>query len=483
MELKQEKQIQKEHIPFIPMMILIAVTNFSAQMNTTAVSILLPVFMEDFQADIILVQWVVTAYILATCIIAPVVGYISDRISVKKTFLMAAAGFCFCTLLLGFASNIYYLIIMRIAQGIFGGMLMPLTQSMIYRYFPTEKQAKAVSIWATTNLIAPTIAPSIAGAIADAFSWRFIFFSVFPIVLTVIIAAIKMLPKRTEEEKTEQHKFDYSGLLLSIIGSMSLLLAFSNITVWGLFSIPVIALIAIGLFAMVLFFYTESKKAFPLLHVKVFSYKGFLSSVIVLCVGSTLIQTSNNIVPIFLQDIRGFTTTQSALILLPAPLTIMFIVPLLGKYYDRIGPQKMLYTILCCGVFACFVLGKINLESSVPFIILALILRDIGSGTLNMPATNMGMQTIPVQYTTHAAAVTSWARQCVTSLSIGLAQTFQKSRIEHYMNKLDMAETDVLYKTSYCSAMSDLFHIIVLCFIIGILAVYFSKPNKNISKK
>ena len=464
-------------------MILIAVTNFSAQMNTTAVSILLPVFMKDFEVDVILVQWVVTAYILATCIVTPVVGYIADRISLKRTFLMAVTGFGMCTLLLGFASNIFYLIVMRIAQGIFGGMLMPLTQSMIYRYFPVEKQAKAVSLWATTNLIAPTIAPSLAGVITDILSWRCIFFFVVPIMFFVIIITTKILPARPNEEKPEQHKFDYSGLLLSIIGSMSLLLAFSNITVWGLCSKPIIVLMAVGLLAMALFFYIESKKDFPLLHVKVFSYKGFLSSVIVLCVGSILIQSSNNIMPFFLQDIRGFTTTQSALILLPAPLTIMFIVPLLGKYYDSIGPQKMLYTILCCGVFACFVLGKINLESSVPFIILALILRDIGAGTLNMPATNMGMQTIPVQYTTHAAAVTSWARQCVTSLSIGLAQTFQKSRIEHYMNKLDMAETDVLYKTSYCSAMSDLFHIIVLCFIIGILAVYFSKPNKNISKK
>ncbi|MBQ3508645.1 MAG: DHA2 family efflux MFS transporter permease subunit [Peptococcaceae bacterium] len=476
-QLKQSNYISKYTVPFIPILVMIAITNFSAQMNTTAISILLPVFMDEFQADIILVQWVVTAYILATCIIALVVGYISDRISVKKTFLIAASGFGLCTLFLGFASNIYSLIAMRIMQGIFGGMLMPLTQSMIYRYFPLEKQAKAISIWATTNLIAPTIAPSIAGAIEDTLSWRYIFFFVAPIIFIVIAIATKLLPARPPLEKTTQHKFDFSGLILSVIGSVSLLLAFSNITVWGMLSFPVLALIVIGLLTMGLFFFVESKKEFPLLHVKVFSYKGFLSSVIVLCVGSTLIHSSNNIIPVFLQDIRGFTTTKSALIFLPAPLTIMFIVPMLGKYYNRIGPQKMLYTILSCGIVACITLGMINLESSVFFIIIALILRDIGAGTLNMPATNMGMQSIPIEYITHAAAVTSWARQCVTSLSIGLAQTFQKSRTEYYMDEIHNVPNELLYKMSYCSAMSDLFHLIILCFFTGILAVYFSKQK------
>lgn len=71
---------------FIPILVMIAITNFAAMMNTTSVSILLPVFMREFDASIIVVQWVVTSYLLATCIVAPTVGYISDRISLKKHF-------------------------------------------------------------------------------------------------------------------------------------------------------------------------------------------------------------------------------------------------------------------------------------------------------------------------------------------------------------------------------------------------------------
>ncbi len=461
--------------PMIPTIIMIAVTNFAAMMNTTSVTILLPVFMHEFNTNIILTQWVVTAYMLATCIVAPIVGYISDRISLKRAFLVALIGFAVCNMLLGMSRTIYMVIALRVLQGIFGGMLMPITQSMIYQYFPRQQQAQAVSIWATTNLLAPTLAPSIAGAISDVFSWRMIFYVTVPILVAVVFVALKLLPSRPDDEKPEQHKFDFSGLLLSTVGSLSLLIAFSNITVWGLFSAPVVGLTIAGLLVLAAFFYTESKKAFPMLQVKVFGYEGYLSSVVLLCIGSIFINASNNVIPIFLQDIRGFSTTQAALMMLPAPLVIMFIVPLMGKYYDRIGPQKMLTAVLCIGVAACLVNGMIGMESSVLFIVFALILRDMGAGTFNMPATNMGMQAIPTEFSTHAAAMTSWARQCVVSLAIGLVNTFQTARTQYYMQQAALAD----YNVCYANAMDDLFHIIILCYVVGFVAVYFSRSRKR----
>ena len=464
------------NVPMIPTIALIAVTNFAAMMNTTSVTILLPVFMREFNADIILTQWIVTAYMLATCLIAPVVGYISDRISLKRAFMVALIGFTMSNVLLGLSSSIYMVIVMRVLQGIFGGMLMPITQSMIYQYFPRSQQAKVVSIWATTNLLAPTLAPSIAGAISDAFNWRMIFFVTVPIMAAIVVVAAKLLPNRPEDEKVEQHKFDYSGLILSIVGSLSLLIAFSNITVWGLTSLPVISLTVLGLVVLGIFFYTESKKAFPMLQVKVFKYEGFLSAAIILCIGSIFINASQIVIPIFLQDIRGFTTTQTALFLLPAPLSVMFVVPLLGKYYDRIGPQKMLTGILCVGIVGCLINSMIGLESSILFIIFALIMRDMGGATANMPATNLAMQAIPVEYTTHAAAITSWVRQCVVSLAIGLINTFHTARTEFYLNATNNAD----YNVCYVDAMSDLFRILILCYIVGLVAVYFSKSRKKI---
>lgn len=476
MSLSQEKDTMiKRTVPMIPTIIMIAVTNFAAMMNTTSVTILLPVFMREFQTDIILTQWVVTAYMLATCIVAPIVGYISDRISLKKAFIAALVGFSVCNMLLGMAGSIYMVIAMRVLQGIFGGMLMPITQSMIYQYFPRAQQAQAVSIWATTNLLAPTLAPSIAGAISDILSWRWIFYVTVPILIAVIAVALKLLPSRPDEEKPEQHAFDFSGLILSTIGSLSLLMAFSNITVWGLTSAPVIGLTLAGLFTLAAFFYIEHKKQHPMLQVKVFGYEGYLSSVVLMCIGSIFINASNNVIPIFLQDIRGFSTTQAALMMLPAPLVIMFIVPLMGKYYDRIGPQKMLTAVLCVGIIACLANGMIGLESSVIFIVIALILRDMGAGTFNMPATNMGMQAVPVQYSTHAAAMTSWARQCVVSLAIGLVNTFQTARTRYYMDTAAHGS----YNQCYADAMSDLFHIIILCYLVGFVAVYFSKSRKK----
>ena len=462
---------------FTAILAMIAATNFTAMMNTTAVTILLPVFMREFQTDIITTQWVVTAYILATCTVAPVVGYLSDRISLKRTFLLAVSGFAISTLLLGLVNHIYPFIALRVLQGIFGGMLMPLTQSMIYRLFPRQKQAQAISIWATTNLLAPTLAPSLAGVISDLLSWRWIFFIEVPILAAVLLAAIRIVPADTVQKA--QHRFDLTGLLLSLAGSLCLLIAFSNITVWGLLSAPVLLLTIAGGVSLVLFFRLEGRKEFPLLYVKVFRYEVFLSSVVLLCVGSILINASNNILPVFLQNVRGLTTTQAALVMLPAPLILMFVVPLMGKYYDRIGPQTLLYAITAIGLIACLVLAQIDAGSAILFIVAALILRDIGSGSVNMPATNMGMQAIPIQYATHAAAVTSWIRQCVISLTIGLSNTFQTARTNHYMTVYADTAEPLRYQLSYSHAMSELFYLLTICFVVGLIAVYFSKSRRN----
>ncbi|MFR6292194.1 MAG: MFS transporter, partial [Peptococcaceae bacterium] len=268
-------------------------------------------------------------------------------------------------------------------------------------------------------------------------------------------------------------------LLLSLAGSLCLLMAFSNITVWGLLSAPVLLLTIAGGVSLLLFFRLEGRKEFPLLYVKVFRYEGFLSSVVLLCVGSILINASNNILPVFLQNVRGLTTTQAALVMLPAPLILMFVVPLMGKYYDRIGPQPLLYAITAIGLIACLVLAQIDAGSAILFIVAALILRDIGSGSVNMPATNMGMQAIPTQYATHAAAVTSWIRQCVISLTIGLSNTFQTARTNHYMTVYADTAEPLRYQLSYSHAMSELFYLLTICFVVGLIAVYFSKSRRN----
>ena len=112
------------------------------------------------------------------------------------------------------------------------------------------------------------------------------------------------------------------------------------------------------------------------------------------------------------------------------------------------------------------------------FISAALIMRDIGSGSLNMPATNMGMQAVPAEYATHAAAVTSWMRQCVISLTIGLSNTFQTARTNHYMTVYSNTTETLRYQLSYSHAMSELFYLLTCCFVVGLIAVYFSKSRR-----
>ncbi len=139
--------LAKPTVSFWPIIIAIGMGNFVAALSSTTVTIMLPVFMKDFLTDIVTVQWVITGYMLASGMVAPLIGYLADRLSLKRTYLSALIGFMITSFILGFAHSITALIGLRILQGCFGGMIFPLTMSLIYQIIDQERQAFALSIW------------------------------------------------------------------------------------------------------------------------------------------------------------------------------------------------------------------------------------------------------------------------------------------------------------------------------------------------
>lgn len=464
-------------VSFWPVLIAIAIGNFSAVLCSTTVTIALPVFMEVFDSSIITVQWTMTGYLLAEGIVAPLIGFLADRLSLKRTYLMAMWGFLLTVSLCGFAWNVESLIVFRILQGCFGGMIMPLTMSMIYQVIPSERQAFALSIWSVSGGLAPALGPTVAGIVTDALGWQWVFFMNVPFVLIAILVANHYIPyyKLSANDQSGQ-KFDYVGLASGMIGTYCLLFIFSKFSEWGL-SGKSLAMLAVGLISIGIFIYNEFKLESPLLYLKVLQYPTFAWSMVIIVATSACMNMSIVVLPIYLQDIMNYSTTMSALLMLPGPLLVFFVVPLLGKFYDRIGPKVMLTALISIGFIAMFMLRQLTLTTTALFIIIAVIARDMGFASITMPATNVGMTVIPTEYTNHAAAVSSWIRQCVISLWIGVINTFLALRTQHY---LAMADGDgMLYNESYVHAIKDMSGIGFVLVALALFAVSRLKTNKT----
>lgn len=452
-------------------MIAIGVGNFVAALSSTTVTIMLPVFMQEFSTDIIMVQWVVTGYMLASGMVAPMIGYLADRLSLKRTYLFAMIGFTISSFLVGIAQSIEMLLLLRIMQGCFGGMIYPLTMSLVYQVIDKERQSFALSIWSVSGVLAPTFGPTVAGILTDLLSWHWVFFINIPVAFIAIGIALKYIPFYTTKPEIDE-KFDYKGLISAAVGTYCLLFAFSNISAWGLFSAKTLIIMAIGAIVTTYFIHHELICRYPLLNLKVLKYSNFAWSVVILCLAQITMNASILVMPIYLQDILGYSTTVSAIALALGPICIFFLIPVIGKMYDRINAKLLLYILFLVGAASMLFHSQLGLNGTAFMVSIAVLIRDMGVGALSMPATNMGMQGMPVKVSSHASATNSWIRQCVVALAIGLINTFLTMRTQFYMTaNTAIVDVQLQYNTSYVMAMHDLFLLVIGVTLFGLFAV------------
>lgn len=466
-------------IAFWPIMIAIGVGNFVAALSSTTVTIMLPVFMQEFSTNIIMVQWVITGYMLASGMVAPMIGYLADRLSLKRTYLFAITGFIVTSFLVGVSQSIEMLIVSRILQGCFGGMIYPLTMSLVYQLIDRERQAFAMSIWSVSGVLAPTFGPPVAGILTDLLNWHWVFFINIPVALIAMVIAIKFIPYYTTKPDTDE-KFDLKGLISAAIGTYCLLFSFSNISAWGLLNVKTLAFFAVGAVITGYFIYHELHCDYPLLNLRVLKYHNFTWSIVVLCLAQITMNASILVMPIYLQDILGYSTTISAVALALGPMCVFFFVPIIGKLYDRINPKYLLYALFFVGTLSMLFHSRLGLGGTALMVAIAVLIRDMGVGAMSMPATNMGMQGIPMEISSHASATNSWIRQCVVALAIGLINTFITIRTQFYMSaNTAIANAQLQYNTSYTMAMHDLFLLTVAVTLFGIFAVSRMRYQRN----
>src|ERR1700759_1451612 len=168
--------------------------------------------------------WVITSYSVAEAIIVPLTGWLAGRFGTVRVFTTAMMLFGVFSALCGFSGSLGMLVFGRIMQGLSGGCLMPLSQTLLLRVFPKGRAPAAMALWAMTTLVAPVLGPILGGSICDNLAWPFIFFINVPIALGCA-PVIRRLLRRFETEKIKA-PIDIVGLILLIlfVGALQIML-------------------------------------------------------------------------------------------------------------------------------------------------------------------------------------------------------------------------------------------------------------------
>lgn len=460
---------EETKIRFWPIMFAIFFGSFLSVLGISTINIALPLLMEDFHSSLNTIQWVLTGFMLSLGVIAPLTGYLGEKIGFKKLYLYAMIGFVAFSLLCGFAWSASSLIVFRIAQGVFSGLVLPATMTIIFQVIPREKQAFAVSIWGLSAMLAPAFGPTISGWLIQNYSWTWLFFINVPIGLVAILFIQWMIPDyRIGGGKS----LDKSGLVTVVASSASILLALSEGRQWGWTSWKTLGLFVFGIVMLALFIWRELRAKEPLLNLRVLSNRRFSITLVSSTVFMISLYSGTLLVPLFLQNVQHVTPLDTGIIMLPASLIMALCMPLAGRLYSRIGPRWMTVGGLALVLLGTFEMTRLDVGTSHLYIILWMTVRNIGVSFAMAATSTASMEEIPPAQSGHASSVTNWVRNVGGSFSIALFTSLLISHAASHGKTLAAGGGDAATVPlhAYTMSVNDVF---LIATVIGIAALPF----------
>lgn len=447
-----ESKPQTQQIRFWPVMIAIFVGSFVCVLASASVNLALEILKDHFETSLGTVQWTLTGFMLAMGTTAPLVGYLGEKFSYKRLYLFSLVGFTLMSALCGTAWDVGSLIVFRVLQGAFSGLIIPATMSIIYQIIPRDKQPMAVALWGLSAMLAPAFGPTISGWILQSFDWQWLFLMNVPLgILAIFIVAAFIPYYRLSVPKS----FDGIGFVTVIASSTSILLALGKGHDWGWGSWKILSLLGGGLLMLALFIWRELTAETPLLNLKVFKSGRFTLNMIIQSIITISLYSGTFLTPVFLQRIQHVSAMDTGLILLPASLVMALSMPIVGKLYSVVGPRWLLSVGIVLLTIGTLTQSWLSTDISHSYIIWWMIVRNLGIAMVVMPSSNAAMEQIAPELSGHASSISNWTRNVFGSFAIAIFTTLLASRsIVHGTDLATAGAQDGLYIQMMAFTMS-----------------------------
>ena len=320
--------------------LVLAISNFMVVLDTTIANVSLAHIAGGLGISSSEGTWVITSYSVAEAICVPLTGWLARRFGEVKVFVAGMVGFGIFSFLCGVAPSLGALVAFRVGQGLCGGPLMPISQTLLLRIFPKEKHGMAMALWSMTTIVAPIFGPILGGTISDNWSWNWIFFINVPIAILCSIAAVALL--RKAESKTEKLPVDTSGLalLVTAIGALQIMLDLGRERDW--FGSPfIIQLSVIAFVGFVFLIAWELFDRHPIVDLKVFRHRGFTISVVALAFTYGAFFASLVVIPQWLQTSLGYTATWAGYATAFNGVAAVFMAPVAAILSQKMDPRLL----------------------------------------------------------------------------------------------------------------------------------------------
>ena len=402
--------------------LVLALANFMVVLDMTIANVSVPHITGSLAVSASQGTWVITSYAVAEAICVPLTGWLAGRFGSVRVFVISLFGFTLFSILCGLSTSLEILVFCRIGQGLFGGPIMPLSQTLLMRIFPPEKQSQAMGMWAMTTVVGPILGPILGGTISDNMSWHWIFFINIPVGIGCAIAAMRLL--KTAETPTQKLKIDRGGLLLLVlwIGALQLMLDLGHERDW--FNSPFIVVLALTAFVgLIVFTIWELTERHPVVNILLFKYRSFTISVLALAFGFGAFFGSIVLIPQWLQINLGYTATWAGYLTATMGVGSLTMSPIVAKLATKYDQRAL-------ASFGLSILGGVTLmrafwTTDADFMALALpqILQGFAVPFFFIPLSNMALASVLPQDMASAAGLMNFLRTMAGAIGASIAVT------------------------------------------------------------
>ena len=383
-------------------------------LDSTIVNVALHTLGHAFHAPVAEVQWVTTGYLLSLALAIPTTGWAADRFGAKRVWVFAQLLFLVGSMLCGTAWNLGTLIGFRLLQGIGGGLMLPVMQTLLMRAAGSrdrDKLGRLMAVITLPALVAPIFGPVVGGLIIGHASWRLIFYINVPVCLLGALLAWRLLPA---DPPNRQSRLDRTGLLLLSPAVAALLYGLAQVgTTDGFDHTQVVAPLAAGAVLLAAFLLRAMRTPQPLVDLGLFRVRSFAASSALLFLSGLSMYGSMLLLPLYYQQVRGASVVAAGLMMAPQGVGSL-LARGGGVLTDRLGPRPVLLgsiALTAAGTIPFIYLGHIDGSTETWVLAAALVVRGMGLSAANMAVMVGAYRDLSPEQIPHASTTTRIAQQ------------------------------------------------------------------------
>ncbi|MCM3022722.1 MDR family MFS transporter [Heyndrickxia ginsengihumi] len=458
----------------LPILFALVVTMLLVMLDSTVMNIALPSLEKTLHTDLKTIQWAITGYTLALSAVIPLAGWFSDRFKAKWVLTVCIIAFTISSILCSIAATAAQLITFRVIQGLSGGMIAPICMAVSFTVAPPDKRGSIMGILGLPMLVSPILGPILSGYFLQYFNWHWIFRINLPIGIIALCLVLKFIPI---SKSNRIFKLDVLGAILAPLSFTTLVYSVHNTSTYGWTNSHTILPLVIGIFLLILFIFIELNQQEPLIELRCFSSLEFSKGMILTCLNWMTLFGSTLLVPVFLQQVRGLSTLEAGLQIIPQAVMSFIGMLIGGKLFDKYGVKPVVFTGMALFSIALFCLSNIQPNTNAYLMTGVITLMGLGQGLTTMQLGTHVLKSAPAKLISRVTTLTNSSQQVFSSFAVAILSGVLSSNISHHLHLLHHSGSREVIKAT-TSGFHDTFSFAMILMLCGVILSLFLQTKK-----